>query len=70
MSLPGRGYARVGYGLAEPEPLEQRHVGAAGTAAGRVAAGPGLFAVAWLDALYTLTPGEIADSVTLLDATP
>ncbi|GAA1712110.1 hydroxyethylthiazole kinase [Dietzia cercidiphylli] len=46
------------------------HVGAAGTAAGRVAAGPGLFAVAWLDALYTLTPGEIADSVTLLDATP
>ncbi|MEH6821374.1 MAG: hydroxyethylthiazole kinase [Dietzia psychralcaliphila] len=46
------------------------HVGAAGTAAGRVAAGPGLFAVAWLDALYTLTPEEIADTVTLLDASP
>ncbi|MDX2358242.1 hydroxyethylthiazole kinase [Dietzia sp. PP-33] len=46
------------------------HVGAAGTAAGRVAAGPGLFAVAWLDALYTLTAEEIADSVALLDASP
>ena len=46
------------------------HVGAAGTAAGRVAAGPGLFAVAWLDALYTLSPEEIAESVELLDATP
>lgn len=46
------------------------HIGAAGSAAGRVAAGPGLFSVAWLDALYTLTPEEIANSVTLLDATP
>lgn len=46
------------------------HVGAAGTAAGTVSAGPGLFSVAWLDALYTLTPEEIADSVELLDATP
>ena len=46
------------------------HAGAAGSAAGRVAAGPGLFSVAWLDALYTLSPEEIADSVTLLDATP
>lgn len=46
------------------------HVGAAGAAAGRVAAGPGLFAVAWLDALYTLSPEEIAESVSLLDATP
>src|SRR5699024_1218273 len=46
------------------------HVGAAGTSAGKVSAGPGLFSVAWLDALYTLTPEEIAASVELLDATP
>lgn len=46
------------------------HIGAAGTIAGRMSAGPGLFSVAWLDALYTLEPEDIADSVTLLDATP
>ena len=30
MSLPGRGYAGVGYGLAEPERLVQGHVGPRG----------------------------------------
>ncbi|UVE93756.1 hydroxyethylthiazole kinase [Dietzia sp. B32] len=44
------------------------HAGAAGTVAGRTAAGPGSFAVAWLDALYTLTPEEIADLVTVTGA--
>src|SRR5699024_10686837 len=39
------------------------HVGAASAVAGRTAGGPGGFAVAWLDALYTLTPGEIAGLV-------
>ncbi|WP_010542466.1 hydroxyethylthiazole kinase [Dietzia alimentaria] len=36
------------------------HVGAAGEAAGRVAMGPGSFAMAWLDALYSLEPAQIA----------
>ena len=40
------------------------HAGAAGTLAGRTAAGPGSFAAAWLDALYTLSPEEIAAAVT------
>ena len=44
------------------------HAGAAGTVAGRTAAGPGSFAVAWLDALYTLTPEEIAGAVTVTEA--
>lgn len=44
------------------------HAGAAGTVAGRTAAGPGSFAVAWLDALYTLTAEEIADVVTVTEA--
>ena len=41
MSLPGRGYAGVGSGLAEPEPLEQRHVGARGGGPSRTV--PGLW---------------------------
>ncbi|TCW25824.1 hydroxyethylthiazole kinase [Dietzia cinnamea] len=41
------------------------HAGAAGTVAGRTSAGPGSFAVAWLDALYTLTPEDIAGLVTV-----
>jgi len=44
------------------------HAGAAGTVAARTAAGPGSFAVAWLDALYTLTPEEIAGLVTVSEA--
>ena len=44
------------------------HAGAAGTVAARTAAGPGSFAVAWLDALYTLTPEEIAGLVTVSGA--
>lgn len=41
------------------------HVGAAGEAAGRVAMGPGSFAMAWLDALHSLTPEEIAGAAPL-----
>ena len=37
------------------------HMGAAGTAAGTVAMGPGSFAMAWLDALYSLEPEQIAE---------
>lgn len=37
------------------------HIGAAGTAAGSVAVGPGSFAMAWLDALYSLEPEQIAE---------
>ena len=41
------------------------HVGAAGTAAGQVAMGPGSFAMAWLDALHSLTSEQIADLAVL-----
>lgn len=41
------------------------HVGAAGTAAGQVAMGPGSFAMAWLDALHSLAPEQIADLAVL-----
>lgn len=41
------------------------HVGAAGTAAGTVAMGPGSFAMAWLDALHTLEPAQIAELAVL-----
>lgn len=44
------------------------HAGAAGTVAGRTSAGPGSFAVAWLDALYTLTGEDIAGLVTVTGA--
>lgn len=44
------------------------HAGAAGTVAGRTAAGPGSFSAAWLDALYSLTPDQIAGLVTVSDA--
>lgn len=44
------------------------HAGAAGTVAGRTAAGPGSFAVAWLDALYTLTADDVAALVTVTEA--
>ncbi|MDV7999848.1 hydroxyethylthiazole kinase [Rhodococcus sp. IEGM 1408] len=44
------------------------HTGAAGTIAGRVAAGPGSFSVAWLDALHSLTPDEIAGLVVVTEA--
>lgn len=37
------------------------HIGAAGEAAGRVAMGPGSFAMAWMDALYSLEPEQIAE---------
>lgn len=41
------------------------HIGAAGTAAGTVAMGPGSFAMAWLDALYSLEPEQIAELAVL-----
>ena len=41
MSLPGRGCPRAGYGLAEPEPLAQGHVGARGGGPSRTV--PGLW---------------------------
>lgn len=41
------------------------HVGAAGSAAGQVAMGPGSFAMAWLDALHSLAPQQVADLVHL-----
>lgn len=41
------------------------HIGAAGTAAGQVAMGPGSFAMAWLDALYSLAPEQIAELAVL-----
>lgn len=41
------------------------HIGAAGTAAGTVAMGPGSFAMAWLDALYSLEPAQIAELAVL-----
>ncbi len=41
------------------------HVGAAGSAAGTVAMGPGSFAMAWLDALYSLEPAQIAELAVL-----
>lgn len=41
------------------------HVGAAGAAAGQVAMGPGSFAMAWIDALHSLEPRQIADLVHL-----
>lgn len=37
------------------------HIGAAGVAAGRVAMGPGSFSMAWLDALHSLAPEDIAE---------
>lgn len=43
------------------------HAGAAGTVAGRTAAGPGSFSVAWLDALYALSPEEIAELATVTE---
>lgn len=43
------------------------HVGAAGTRAARDARGPGSFAVAWIDALYQLSPDDIADLATVSD---
>lgn len=46
------------------------HVGAAGTAAGQVAMGPGSFAMAWLDALYSLEPEQIAALAVLTVADP
>ena len=44
------------------------HAGAAGTIAGRTAAGPGSFSVAWLDALYILSPAEIAGLAVVTEA--
>lgn len=41
------------------------HVGAAGSAAGRVAMGPGSFAMAWMDALYSLQPEQVAELAVL-----
>ena len=41
------------------------HVGAAGTAAGRVAMGPGSFAMAWKDALYSLEAEQVAELAVL-----
>ena len=41
------------------------HIGAAGTAAGQVAMGPGSFAMAWLDALHSLAPEQIAELAVL-----
>ncbi|MGW8590073.1 hydroxyethylthiazole kinase [Dietzia sp. NPDC055877] len=41
------------------------HIGAAGAAAGTVAMGPGSFAMAWLDALYSLEPEQIAELAVL-----
>lgn len=46
------------------------HVGAAGTAAGQVAMGPGSFAMAWLDALYSLESEQIAALAVLTVADP
>lgn len=41
------------------------HIGAAGTAAGTVAMGPGSFAMAWLDALHSLAPEQVAELAVL-----
>lgn len=43
------------------------HAGAAGIAAARQANAPGSFAQAWIDYLYTLSPEEISDVVTIDD---
>ena len=41
---------------------------AAGTVAGRDAKGPASFEIAWRDALYALTPDEVASLVTVEEA--
>jgi len=46
------------------------HAGAAGSVAGRSATGPGSFAVAWLDALHSLAPDQVAELARLTVVDP
>ncbi len=52
-------------GVSDHDAVVAAHVlfGAAGRAAGRVTTAPGSFRTAWIDALYSLTPNEIAELV-------